>query len=49
MPRRMPLPHSAFPTNGFTPDETVEQPPDSCFTVFQTSHPAPSADHPTAG
>lgn len=49
MPRRMPPTRSPFPTNGFPTDETVEQPPDSCFTVFQTSHPAPSADHPAAG
>lgn len=49
MPRRMPPTRSAFDTNGFMPVETVEQHPDSCFTLFQTSHPAAPAGHPTAG
>ena len=49
MPRRMPPTRTAFDTNGFTPDGTVEQHPESCFTVFQTSHPARPASHPAAG
>ncbi|MCM8738103.1 hypothetical protein M5E06_28680 [Azospirillum sp. A1-3] len=56
MPRRMPPARSAFDTNGFTPvtngftpDVTVEQHPESCFTVFQKSHPARPAGHPAVG
>ena len=60
MHRRMPPARSAFDPNGFTPirhclpaapspDETVERHLDSCFPVFQTSHPPRSAGHPTAG
>jgi hypothetical protein len=60
MHRRMPPARSAFDPNGFTPIRhclpaapspygTLKQHPASCFTVFQTSHPSPSAGHPTAG
>lgn len=49
MHRRMPPARSAFDINDFTPDGTVEQYPESCFTVFQTSHPARPAGHLTSG